>query len=877
MITPESTQIVVFAKARFTVLTERMIRCEWSEDGVFEDLATLTVCNRRTEPVSFAVGTRDRTLSLKTSALTLDYTDDGKPFSKRNLTISLKLNGKTVTWTPGLKDKQNLKGTAKTLDNVNGSMTKKWIPVAEKDPNKPVLDASSRGDWIWQGDMKPLPLCDGLISRAGWAVVDDSSACVLDPAGCDWQPWPRERAPGVRQDLYFLGYGHDYKAALCEGAKIFGRQPLPPRFALGYWYSRYWAYTDKELKQLVEEFESMNLPLDVLVIDMDWHKLGWTGYSWDPDFFPDPAHLLAWLRERGIKITLNLHPADGVFDFEDAFPAMLKEMGLKRAELPDLEPVYHRLYELLGLNPAGAKRIPLNINDPNYMRAYFKCLHHPLEEMGVGFWWMDWQQGRGGSHLPNLDTLPWINELHWQDQVRHRPEQRPINFSRFGGIGAGRMPVGFSGDTIVTWESLAFQPYFTATAANVLYGYWSHDIGGHMGGHLTPELYTRWLQFGQYSPILRTHTTKQIDCERRVFHFPDPDRSVMMQVLRRRYEQVPYLYGEMRKGADTGVSALRPMYYDFPESDDAYRAKDQYFFGEAMIVAPVIAPMDPLSELAEVKVWLPDGEWLDTARSVRLDGGWHRLRYTLAEVPAFVRPGAVLPEQAFTRQLRPGAYPGLRFRIYGGSKGEGSLYEDDGVSTAWEKGTSAVIRCSHARKGKTRTVTLHPAVGDYEGFVRERPVQILLEGMAPPRRVEGAAGFTYDGDTATLCIDLGSVDLRKGREIVIAETEPLPGMKGLMTRLERARALNCQVSPARPVHADERLIVHAAQTGNRITLQPQNWQREIAALQEDLARLPKSLAAYAKAYRDKGEAFATHAATLDKACAMVKFAVRDLT
>jgi hypothetical protein len=554
---------------------------------------------------------------------------------------------------------------------------------------------------------------------------------------------------------------------------------------------------------------------------------------------------------------------------------MLKEMGIRRADLPDLEEKYHPLYELLGLNPVGAKRIPLNINDPIYMRAYFKCLHHPHERIGVDFWWMDWQQGRGGSHLPNLDTLPWINELHWQDQVRHHPKQRPLNFSRFGGLGAGRMPVGFSGDTIVSWESLAYQPYFTSTAANVLYGYWSHDIGGHMSGELTPELYTRWLQFGVFSPILRTHTSKSMDCERRVFHFPDPERSIMMETLRRRYELVPYLYGEMRKCAETGLSPVRPMYYEYPEENPAYRCPDQYMFGDDMIVAPVVEPMDAATETAPVKVWLPEGEWMDVARGLTLEGGgWMTAGYTVEEIPVFVRPGTVIPEQSFTPRLKPGSYPDLVFRIHGGKEGRCDLYEDDGETMAWKENAHMVIPFRHKKSRNTRTLTLGNASGTFKGFKAKRRVSVLLEGMAPPKKVEGA-DWRYDGDTATLTLTLGICDLREETRVILTETTEAPGLKGIMTRLEKARAYTCQVSPTRPIHPDERLAVRAAQTGNRISLHPESFPSEWNQLREDLQRLPMALKEYAGLYRQKEAFFEPHARTLDQARGLVSNVVSD--
>ena len=850
---PENS--VQIDNARFTLLESRLIRLEWAEDGVFEDRPTLRVVNRRTPPVSFEQTRDAETLCLRTGHCTLTYTRDGKPFSKQNLEIRFTMDGESVTWWPGKSDSQNLKGTAKTLDNHSADKCKIWVPVEEADPDKPVLEERAGGKRVFQGEWGTLDLDEGLVSRGGWAVVDESTSVVLDPERCDWQPWVCEREPGTRQDLYFLGYGRAYKDALREAQRLFGSQPLPPRPVLGYWYSRYWAYTDRELLRLVDEFDRMDLPLDVLVIDMDWHKAGWTGYSWDPVYFPDPAGLLRTLHRKGVHVTLNLHPADGVFDYEDAFPDMCREMGISHDDLPPLEPRFHPLYKNHRLDPAKGRRIPLDCCDPNYMRAYFTCLHHPLEKQGVDFWWMDWQQGNQGSRLPNLDTLPWINELHWRDQRRQRPDTRPVNFSRYGGIGAGRMPVGFSGDTHINWESLAFQPYFTATAANVLYGTWSHDIGGHMCGTLTPELYTRWIQFGVYSPILRTHASKSPDSERRVDHFPEPCRSLMMDLLRRREMLVPYIYGQLRQTAETGLSLVHPLYYEWPEHAEAYQHPGQYYFGDDLMVAPITRPVDPDTELAEQLVWLPPGEWIDTAHGTTLQGDREiRQHYRLEEIPIFVRPGAVIAEQGFTRRLNRPAYPEIHFRVYAGESGSGCLYEDDGKSLAWQRGESTNLRFEHHKEGTVRTLRLHPAEGDYQGFRSERTVRVILEGLPPPVHVS-EGDWRYDGNTLGLHIDLGVRNLRQDHCIEIREApsdwrELAEGAKGLFTRLEAVSQRVSQVSPTHPKHPDERLATFAAQTGRRIELHPDTFASEMRTLEQTLARLPEVLADMRRAHHD---------------------------
>ena len=127
----------------------------------------------------------------------------------------------------------------------------------------------------------------------------------------------------------------------------------------------------------------------------------------------------------------------------------------------------------MGIDPASEIAVQFDPADPHFMEVYLKDLHHPLEEEGVDFWWIDWQQGTV-TKVPGLDPLWMLNHYHYLDSSWKG--NRSLTFSRYAGVGSHRYPVGFSGDTVISWESLAFQPYFTNTASNVGYGWWSHDI-----------------------------------------------------------------------------------------------------------------------------------------------------------------------------------------------------------------------------------------------------------------------------------------------------------------------------------------------------------------------------------------------------------------
>lgn len=809
---------------RVTFITSRLIRFEWSEDGIFEDRRTLAVFNRNCGKVDFTQKRcQDGHIELKTEYVTVKLADNGRKLTARNCEASFRLGTRKQTWHAGAADTGNLLGTTRTLDCCDGD-----IRFEGEEASKHFLNPESDGIGIRQ------QLGAGFISRDGWSCIDDSANVVLNETADG--PWVAPRSDADRQDFYLLFYGHEYRAALQDAARVFGSQPLPPRYAFGYWFSRYWAYSDTEIEQMADIFDRYDLPLDVMVVDMDWHLVGWTGYTWDKRYFPDPDNYLKEIHRRGLRTTLNLHPADGVGKHEAQFTAMAKAMGL---------------------DPRKTDRVPFDITDPKFMKLYFELLHHPEEKRGVDFWWLDWQQGET-TPMKGLDTLPWLNHLHWED-MRQNHKERPLIFSRFGGPGAGRYAIGFSGDTYSTWKSLQYQPYFTATAANILYGYWSHDIGGHMPGKTNPEIYLRWLQFGAFSPILRTHTTKNPDAERRVFAYAEPYGSLMMDAIKRRYEIVPYLYTEARKCCDSAVSLVHPLYYDFPEDQEVYKDKNSYMFGDKMIVSPVTSPIDQETGLAEQKFYLPEGNWYDTTHGEMLRGGkWHTRHYALQEIPVFVRPGTVIPETRNLHRLNGKSWETLVMTVYPGPTGEYQLYEDDGISQKYLTGQSAVTEMRQQLAGRKQTVEIHHLSGEYQGWTDERDLTIRLVGAVPPSAVKigrlslpcvfrdseasGKAYYRYDGDTATVIIACGTISLSKGVKITVEYDTDDPfsaadGNRLKMTRIALANVRHKVMPPQGIPDGDERLCQDLAQTGHRIAMHPETFAEEWRAFDKKLKQL----------------------------------------
>jgi len=711
--------VVTHGNVRFTVLTPRLIRLEWSETGIFEDRCTYAFPTRyTTSSPKFTVEETNAALVIDTGALTLRYTPTATPFDANTLSITFTLNGAPVTWTPGVPNPANLRGTRRTLDECEG-------------------DAA---------------LDEGLLSRAGWTLFDDSRNVIFDESG-----WVGPRPDFALQDWYFFGYGHDYKAALAEYLRFGGDIPLIPRYILGGWWSRYWAYSEQDLRDLVAEFEEHNVPLDVFVIDMDWHTpLGWTGYTWNRELFPDPPAFLAWLHAKGLRITLNLHPADGVHPHEEVYP---------------------QFAAALGIDPKSGEPVPFRIADKEYVRRYFEMIHHPMENDGVDFWWMDWQQGEI-SEVKGLDPLPWINHLHFNDIKRKGV--RPMLYSRWGGLGNHRYYIGFSGDAYVLWTALQFQPYLTATAANVAYGWWSHDIGGHMGGATEPELYARWVQFGALSPVLRLHSTKDPRAERRPWGYPEPYATAAMDAFRWRYRLIPYLYTMARVTSETGLALCRPMYFEHPEADDAYVARFQYYLGDQMIAAPIVTPADPQTGLAAVDVWLPAGTWIDYQTLETFTGPrWVRLLGDITRVPMLMKAGAILPlAPEFVPQPEPRLASGttaaqpqdqLELAVFPGA-GTFRLYEDDGLTEAYLRGQYEWTTIQTQQPdAHTWTVAIAPVEGHCDALPAARGYTVTLRGCARPARVTvNGVATPCEYDAAMLTARISVPQQPKSQPVLVA-------------------------------------------------------------------------------------------------------------
>ena len=714
--------MVIFYKndLRVSLILPTLMRVE---KGHWTDLPTQSVFCRNHGNVSYDLTEEGNIIVVKTNAATFRL--DVKNGRMQSITLA---DGTVVTEF----ESQILPGTARTLDTADGA----------------------------------VKLEKGIVSTNGVSVLDDSNSLLLDTDG-SIQPRPK------CSDRYYFACGKNPRAQLQAFFKLTGPVPLIPKFALGNWWSRYKAYTQEEYRNLMQTFIDRKLPITVATIDMDWHWTdvverfgpeakaekptckeevifntllhGWTGYSWNTELFPDHRELLDWLHAQGFKVPLNVHPSQGIRFFEDAYETVCNRMGM---------------------DPAERKPVPFDPTDAKFMQVYFEELHHPMEQEGVDFWWLDWQQGEN-TKIPGLDPLWALNHYHYLDSAKNG--QRPLILSRYAGLGSHRYPLGFSGDTIVSWNSLDFQPYFTNTAANAGYTWWSHDIGGHMKGIQDDELYLRWLQYGVFSPVNRLHSSNSDFMGKEPWKLCWAVGKISEDFLRLRHKLIPYLYSANYETHTRATPICSPLYYHW-DCTNAYEAKNQYLFGSQLMVSPITQPADKRLNLASVRTWLPKGRWTDIFNGRVYKGGrWVNLYRDMDSIPVLAREGAIVPMYLDDQTNNLSLDQPLEIHVWRGS-GKFELYEDDGETMAYENGVCAITKFTVEESDGTLRLTITPPADSKGLLPKQRQMYIRFR----------------DVDAETMCVTVAdkpvAVELR---DIRPRKTESIEDMKSaLLTRVQ---------------------------------------------------------------------------------------------
>ena len=346
-------------KYRFTILTERLIRLEYSEDGIFEDRPTELIWHRDTKPVAFTKKEDARYLEITTKYFRLTYIKE-KPFKGTMLNATA-----------------NLKIELLNTDRV-------WFYG-----NKEATEARNYGaPGFSLDDTTKLKMRMGLYSPFGYAYIDDSEGLIASEDGT----FINRDVAGL--DLYVFMYLKDFAQCLQDYYTVTGYPALIPRYALGNWWSRNIPYNDETLKNLLDTFEQKKVPLSVVLLDKDWHKrviddkIYDSGFTWNDSLFDSPKAMIDYMHAKGIRLGLNVNPKEGFYPYEQNYNDLKKYISEENNHLP------------------------FNALDSKSLDIYLKLLIHPLDKYGVDFYWIDWTDKKDSNELFLL------NHYHFYDMKK---------------------------------------------------------------------------------------------------------------------------------------------------------------------------------------------------------------------------------------------------------------------------------------------------------------------------------------------------------------------------------------------------------------------------------------------------------------------------
>ncbi|MEG2322021.1 MAG: glycoside hydrolase family 31 protein [Bacilli bacterium] len=642
--------IIKGKKYCFSVLSESLIRFEYQEEGLFTDEPTQLVTNRNFKLPIFEVKQDNTFLEIKTSYFKVTYMKE-KKINSHTLRVQILKTDKI--W--------------------------HYKQVEAKNYEAPVLLENGK-----------LETSKSLYSLDGFVSIDDSKDKVLNIDGTY-----RERNYACL-DIYLFVYNQDFLKCLKDYFNLTGYPSLIPRYALGNWWSRNNDYNDNDLKEIVDNFEKNKIPLSIVLLDKDWHVRTYnekihlkTGFTFNKELFASPYEMLSYLHSKGIRVGLNVNPTEGMYNIDEYF---------------DQAKTY--------LKPDGNGVIPFNVLEPKWIDVYLKIYIHPLDALGVDFYWLDY------FDKVKKEEMYLLKYYQFNDMLRNY-QRRPMILGYNALVAQHRYPVLYAGKNIVSWESLKKIPLFNANAANIGVSWWSHDIGGYFKGTEDNELYIRYVQLGTFSPILKFGADKGKYYKREPWRWGIKTFSIVKDYLNLRHKLIPYLYSESYKYYKEGIPIINPIYYKAPEMYDDLLYCNEYYFGSQLFVCPIVSPKDYIMNRSVHRFYMPEGIWYDFVTGKKFPGNHNYVSfYKDQDYPVFAKAGSIIP-MGNNENINDTTPPkNMEIHFFPGISNEYMLYEDDGISNLYKKGFYLLTKIEYNYLPNNYTVIIRALEGK-SGIVPE--------------------------------------------------------------------------------------------------------------------------------------------------------------
>ncbi len=503
-------------------------------------------------------------------------------------------------------------------------------------------------------------------------------------------------------------------------SRLVGPPPLPPKWTLGFLNSQ-WGSSQSEVEQIVDTYRQKQIPIDGFILDFDWKAWGEDNYGewrWNstsgagnvaPDKFPDGASgdFAQRMASEGVKLGGILKPR--ILTTVAGNPNQPTEAAAYATAhnfwYPDevLIPDYYS--QRMGRD--------LDFNIPAERAWYWQHLL-PAFHTGIVAWWNDEADVSGKTIFNNFQFLNMGRMIY--DGQRSDSDLRVWSINRNFYLGATRYGyAGWSGDITTGFASMAFQRRRMMAALDTGEFHWSMDTGG-FSGHPSPENYARWIEFAAFVPIMRVHGGWNE--KRQPWVYGPIAEAAARDAINLRYQLLPYIYSYERRNTESEVGLVRPLFWEFPSDDRAAAQEQEWMFGDALLVVPIVA-----EGATAQSIYLPAGEWLEYTTGRRYAGSQTISipadATTWKDIPLFVRGGSILATQPLEQYVGQHPVSEITLDIFPSSTAASFLlYDDDGMTYKYEQGEDLSQQINAVRSGNAITVTTAATTGSYQSPLR---------------------------------------------------------------------------------------------------------------------------------------------------------------
>lgn len=659
---------------RITILSDLLVRLEFSEEGYFEDRPTELARFRNFPIPQMKVDQNERYLDVTTKYFHLRYEKEkafyGNKYSPDSV-LKIRLVDSNKEWYFGHPEARNYYGIVANLD-------KTVDPFIEEASVRDLKHIKRQVENMLNVKKK------GLYSTDGFVSIDDSKSNFI---GEDGSIIYNDRK---RIDMYVFLYNRDFGNCLQSYFLLTGMPPLIPRYALGIWWNKNDFYYFNDIQKLLNDFNKYKIPLSILLLGDNWHLKDKnnlsrfnSGFTFNRELFYKPAEFTKYMHDRGVRVGVSLDPSEGIHPHEPKFDEIAKAIGNSEKQT-----------------------IPFNVFDRELMSAYLNSLIDPLYKIGVDFFWINYR------NLKDHTSNDILNYYHFVDYTKMEG-LRPMILSRSSTYAPHLFPVHYSGETSVSWSTLKVLPYYNSTSSNLGLSWWSHDIGGYKDGVEDSELYARYVQYGTFSPIFRFSAKYGRYYKREPWKWDVKTLSIVREYCQMRHRLIPYLYSEAFKYHKVGLPLIQPLYYQYPEIYDEIDYKNEYYFGTELFVAPITKPKDAVMNRSVEKIFLPKGTWYDFKTGKKYLGNKrYILFYKDEDYPVFARDGSIVCMADLEKNMNVTNSPTtMEIHVFPGKSNQYNLYEDDGFSNLYEEGYYLLTRVDYNYMANNYTLIIRPVEG----------------------------------------------------------------------------------------------------------------------------------------------------------------------